>query len=156
MINTNRNNPCGVRVTNVFSSINNKKILKVPMQSNIESSLNKIAEVKDHIDFIYKSSILHHDKSLNIKQRTSELNKNTNKRRTNLRISVLKKYQANEVKAIYVNTEEIKQKANNNINSNRNKNSNNKVINDIYIGDWGLGIGDCNPQSPIPNPQDLT
>ena len=20
------------------------------------------------------------------------------------------------------------------------------------IGDWGLGIGDCNPQSPIPNP----
>jgi len=21
------------------------------------------------------------------------------------------------------------------------------------IGDWGLGIGDCNPQSPIPNPQ---
>jgi len=19
-------------------------------------------------------------------------------------------------------------------------------------GDWGLGIGDCNPQSPIPNP----
>jgi len=20
-------------------------------------------------------------------------------------------------------------------------------------GDWGLGIGDCNPQSPIPNPQ---
>ena len=27
----------------------------------------------------------------------------------------------------------------------------------IYIkhvyGDWGLGIGDCNPQSPIPNPQ---
>jgi len=23
------------------------------------------------------------------------------------------------------------------------------------IGDWGLGIGDCNPQSPIPNPQIL-
>jgi len=22
----------------------------------------------------------------------------------------------------------------------------------IKIGDWGLGIGDCNPQSPIPNP----
>ena len=22
-----------------------------------------------------------------------------------------------------------------------------------YVGDWGLGIGDCNPQSPIPNPQ---
>jgi len=21
------------------------------------------------------------------------------------------------------------------------------------IGDWGLGIGDCNPQSPIPNTQ---
>jgi len=21
------------------------------------------------------------------------------------------------------------------------------------FGDWGLGIGDCNPQSPIPNPQ---
>jgi len=20
------------------------------------------------------------------------------------------------------------------------------------FGDWGLGIGDCNPQSPIPNP----
>jgi len=20
------------------------------------------------------------------------------------------------------------------------------------IGDWGLGIGDCNAQSPIPNP----
>jgi len=20
------------------------------------------------------------------------------------------------------------------------------------VGDWGLGIGDCNPQSPIPNP----
>jgi len=23
----------------------------------------------------------------------------------------------------------------------------------LGIGDWGLGIGDCNPQSPIPNPQ---
>jgi len=23
----------------------------------------------------------------------------------------------------------------------------------IGVGDWGLGIGDCNPQSPIPNPQ---
>ena len=22
----------------------------------------------------------------------------------------------------------------------------------MFIGDWGLGIGDCNPQSPIPNP----
>jgi len=22
----------------------------------------------------------------------------------------------------------------------------------VGIGDWGLGIGDCNPQSPIPNP----
>jgi len=25
----------------------------------------------------------------------------------------------------------------------------------IIVGDWGLGIGDCNPQSPIPNPQVL-
>jgi len=25
--------------------------------------------------------------------------------------------------------------------------------NKLGIGDWGLGIGDCNPQSPIPNPQ---
>jgi len=25
----------------------------------------------------------------------------------------------------------------------------------LVIGDWGLGIGDCNPQSPIPNPQFL-
>jgi len=25
----------------------------------------------------------------------------------------------------------------------------------LGIGDWGLGIGDCNPQSPIPNPQTL-
>jgi len=23
----------------------------------------------------------------------------------------------------------------------------------LGIGDWGLGIGDPNPQSPIPNPQ---
>jgi len=23
----------------------------------------------------------------------------------------------------------------------------------IIIGDWGLGNGDCNPQTPIPNPQ---
>jgi len=28
-----------------------------------------------------------------------------------------------------------------------------KVVINIDIGDWGLGIGDCNPQSPIPNPQ---
>ena len=26
----------------------------------------------------------------------------------------------------------------------------NNIVN--IIGDWGLGIGDCNPQSPIPNP----
>jgi len=25
-------------------------------------------------------------------------------------------------------------------------------VNKVSIGDWGLGIGDCNPQSPIPNP----
>jgi len=23
----------------------------------------------------------------------------------------------------------------------------------MFCGDWGLGIGDGNPQSPIPNPQ---
>jgi len=23
----------------------------------------------------------------------------------------------------------------------------------LQFGDWGLGIEDCNPQSPIPNPQ---
>jgi len=23
----------------------------------------------------------------------------------------------------------------------------------MTVGDWGLGIGHCNPQSPIPNPQ---
>ena len=35
-----------------------------------------------------------------------------------------------------------------------------KIGNQLGIGDWGLGIGDCwglgigpNPQSPIPNPQ---
>jgi len=26
------------------------------------------------------------------------------------------------------------------------------ILYKLGIGDWGLGIGDCNPQSPIPNP----
>jgi hypothetical protein len=29
---------------------------------------------------------------------------------------------------------------------------NEKTVNQLGIGDWGLGIGP-NPQSPIPNPQ---
>jgi len=31
----------------------------------------------------------------------------------------------------------------------------NYIVNKLGIGDWGLGIGP-NPQSPIPNPQELT
>jgi len=32
---------------------------------------------------------------------------------------------------------------------------NSKYVYILKFGDWGLGIGDCNPQSPIPNPQEL-
>jgi len=28
-----------------------------------------------------------------------------------------------------------------------------KVYKLLKLGDWGLGIGDCNPKSTIPNPQ---